>query len=79
MTQKFFEIVLADLINKRDITELELSEVYDRNVSITEKVLLVQDCLRVISDINNQITTLTGMVSEEVVNNDPQTEDNNNN
>jgi hypothetical protein len=79
MTQKFFEIVLADLINKRDITELELSEVYDRNVSITEKVLLVQDCLREISDINNQITTLTGMVSEEVVNNDPQTEDNNNN
>jgi hypothetical protein len=79
MTQKFFEIVLADLINKRDIAELELSEVYGRDVSITEKVLLVQDCLREISDINNQITTLTGMVSEEVVNNDPQTEDNNNN
>jgi hypothetical protein len=79
MTQKFFEIVLADLINKRDIAQLELSEVYDRNVSITEKVLLVQDCLREIADINNQITTLTGMVSEEVVNNDPQTEDNNNN
>jgi hypothetical protein len=79
MTQKFFEIVLADLINKRDIAELELSEVYGRDVSITEKVLLVQDCLREISDINNQINTLTGMVSEEVVNNDPQTEDNNNN
>jgi hypothetical protein len=79
MTQKFFEIVLADLINKRDIAELELSEVYDRNVSITEKVLLVQECLREIADINNQITTLTGMVSEEVVNNNPQTEDNNNN
>jgi hypothetical protein len=79
MTQKFFEIVLADLINKRDITELELSEVYDRDVSINEKVLLVQECLKEITDINNQITTLTGMVSEEVVNNNPQTEDNNNN
>ena len=78
MTHKFFNIVLADLVNSRDIKELELSEVYGLEISLEDRIGKTKYLLGEISHINNQIKTLTGMVSEEVINN-PQTEDNNNN
>lgn len=77
MTRKFFEIVLSDLINKRDIAELEMTLVYDKNISLNEKIVVVENLLKIISEINNQIVTLTGMVTEEVTKT-PHKEENNN-
>lgn len=67
MTKKFYEIVLTTLIKERDLFELELMEVYDRkNLSIKERVDETIDIIGKLTDINNNIQTLTSIFVEDV-------------
>lgn len=67
MTKKFYEIVLTTLIKERDLFELELMEVYDKkNLSIKERVDETIDIIGKLTDINNNIQTLTSIFVEDV-------------
>ena len=70
MTKKFYEIILSELVNRRDIAEVALSEVYyKQELSVKERVESSIDLLGVIADINNRIQTLSSLVTEENVDN----------
>ena len=69
MTKKFYEIILSELVNRRDIAEVDLSEIYyKKELSVKERLDKSIDLLGKIADINNRIQTLTGLVTEENVN-----------
>jgi hypothetical protein len=69
MTKKFYEIILSELVNRRDIAEVALSEIYyKKELSVKERLNESIDLLGEIADINNRIQTLTGLVTEENVN-----------
>lgn len=70
MTKKFYEIILSELVNRRDIAEVALSEVYyKQELSVKERVESSIDLLGVMADINNRIHTLSSLVTEENVEN----------
>ena len=70
MTKKFYEIILSELVNRRDIAEVALSEIYyKKELSVKERLNESIDLLGEIADINNRIQTLTSLVTEENVNN----------
>lgn len=70
MTKKFYEIILSELVNRRDVAEVALSEVYDKKeLSVEERINSSIDLLGNIADINNRIQTLSGLVKEENVDN----------
>jgi hypothetical protein len=70
MTKKFYEIILSELVNRRDIAEVDLSEVYyKQELSVKERVESSIDLLGVIADINNRIHTLSSLVTEKDVEN----------
>jgi hypothetical protein len=70
MTKKFYEIILSELVNRRDIAEVALSEVYyKQELSVKERVESSIDLLGVIADINNRIHTLSSLVTEKDVEN----------
>lgn len=70
MTKKFYEIILSELVNRREVAEVALSEVYHKKeLSVKERLDMSIDLLGEIADINNRIHTLSGLVSEENVNN----------
>jgi len=70
MTKKFYEIILSELVNRRDIAEVALSEIYyKKELSVKERLNESIDLLGEIADINNIIQTLSSLVTEENVNN----------
>ena len=70
MTKKFYEIILSELVNRRDIAEVALSEIYyKKELSVEERLNESIDLLGEIADINNIIQTLSSLVTEENVNN----------
>jgi hypothetical protein len=70
MTKKFYEILLSELVNRRDIAEVALSEVYHKQeLSVKERIESSIDLLGDIADINNRIHTLSGLVTEKNVDN----------
>jgi len=70
MTKKFYEIILSELVNRRDIAEVALSEIYyKKELSVKERLNESIDLLGEIADINNRIQTLSSLVTEENVNN----------
>ena len=70
MTKKFYEIILSELVNRRDIAEVALSEIYyKQELSVKERLETSIDLLGDIADINNRIQTLSSLVTEENVNN----------
>ena len=70
MTKKFYEIILSELVNRRDIAEVALSEVYyKQELSVKERVESSIDLLGVMADINNRIHTLSSLVTEKDVDN----------
>ena len=70
MTKKFYEILLSELVNRRDIAEVALSEVYHKQeLSVKERIESSIDLLGDIADINNRIHTLSSLVTEKDVNN----------
>ena len=70
MTKKFYEILLSELVNRRDIAEVALSEVYHKQeLSVKERIESSIDLLGDIADINNRIHTLSSLVTEENVDN----------
>ena len=70
MTKKFYEIILSELVNRRDIAEVALSEIYyEKELSVKERLNESIDLLGEIADINNRIQTLSSLVTEENVNN----------
>ena len=70
MTKKFYEILLSELVNRRDVAEVSLSEVYyKKELSVEERINSSIDLLGVIADINNRIHTLSSLVTEKNVDN----------
>jgi hypothetical protein len=70
MTKKFYEILLSELVNRRDIAEVALSEVYHKQeLSVKERIESSIDLLGDIADINNRIHTLSGLFTEKDVDN----------
>jgi hypothetical protein len=70
MTKKFYEIILSELVNRRDIAEVALSEIYyKQELSVKERLEASIDLLGDIADINNRIQTLSGLFTEEDVDN----------
>lgn len=70
MTKKFYEILLSELVNRRDIAEVALSEVYHKQeLSVKERIESSIDLLGDIADINNRIHTLSSLVTEKNVDN----------
>lgn len=70
MTKKFYEIILSELVNRRDVAEVALSEVYyKKELSVEERINSSIDLLGNIADINNRIQTLSSLVTEENVEN----------
>jgi hypothetical protein len=70
MTKKFYEIILSELVNRRDIAEVALSEIYyKKELSVKERLEASIDLLGDIADINNRIQTLSGLFTEEDVDN----------
>ena len=70
MTRKFYEILLSELVNRRDIAEVALSEVYHKQeLSVKERIESSIDLLGDIADINNRIHTLSSLVTEKNVDN----------
>ena len=70
MTNRFYEIILSELINRRNIAEVALSEIYyKKELSVKERVESSIDLLGVIADINNRIHTLSSLVTEKDVEN----------
>ncbi len=78
MTKEFFEIVLAKMINDRDMVELDMSNLFNIDIPSDDKSDRFIGLVQKLTIINNNIKSLTGMIPEEVLNN-PQTEENNNN
>lgn len=79
MTNRFYEIILSELVNRRNIAEVALSEIYfKKELSVKERIESSIDLLSEITDINNNIQTLSGLFTEKVVD-DSQVVDNNNN
>jgi hypothetical protein len=70
MTKKFYEIILSELVNRRDIAEVALSEIYyKQELSVKERLETSIDLLGDIADINNRIQTLSGLFTEKDVDN----------
>ena len=70
MTKKFYEIILSELVNRRDIAEVALSEIYyKQELSVKERLEVSIDLLGDIADINNRIQTLSGLFTEKDVDN----------
>jgi len=70
MTNRFYEIILSELVNRRNIAEVALSEIYyKKELSVKERLNESIDLLGEIADINNRIQTLSSLVTEENVNN----------
>ena len=70
MTRKFYEILLSELVNRRDIAEVALSEIYHKQeLSVKERIESSIDLLGDIADINNRIHTLSSLVTEKNVDN----------
>ena len=70
MTKKFYEILLSELVNRRDIAEVALSEIYHKQeLSVKERIESSIDLLGDIADINNRIHTLSSLVTEKNVDN----------
>ena len=70
MTKKFYEIILSELVNRRDIAEVALSEIYyKKELSVKERLEASIDLLGDIADINNRIQTLSGLFTEKDVDN----------
>jgi len=70
MTKKFYEILLSELVNRRDVAEVSLSEVYyKKELSVEERINSSIDLLGVIADINNRIHTLSSLVTDKDVDN----------
>jgi hypothetical protein len=79
MTKEFFEVVLSKLINERDMVEIDIENLKGLDISTDEKSNRFILLLKNLTEINNNIESLTGMLPEEVFFKTPQTEDNNNN
>ena len=79
MTNRFYEIILSELINRRNIAEVALSEIYyKKELSVKERLESSIDLLTEVTDINNNIQTLSGLFTEKDVESSP-VDDNNNN
>lgn len=79
MTNRFYEIILSELINKRNIAEVALSEIYyKKELSVKERLESSIDLLTELTDINNNIQTLSGLFTEKDVESS-LVDDNNNN
>lgn len=79
MTNRFYEIILSELINKRNIAEVALSEIYyKKELSVKERIESSIDLLTEVTDINNNIQTLSGLFTEKDVESS-LVDDNNNN
>jgi len=79
MTNRFYEIILSELINKRNIAEVALSEIYyKKELSVKERIESSIDLLSEVTDINNNIQTLSGLFTEKDVESS-LVDDNNNN
>jgi|TARA_B110000211_G_C14083845_1_gene555780 hypothetical protein len=78
MTKEFFEIVLAKMINDRDMSEMDINNLLEMDISTDEKSDRFIGIIQKLTIINNNIKSLTGMVPEEVLTK-PHEEDNNNN
>jgi hypothetical protein len=77
MTNRFYEIILSELVNRRNIA---LSEIYfKKELSVKERLESSIDLLSEITDINNNIQTLSGLFTEKVVDDSQVVDDNNNN
>ncbi len=79
MTNRFYEIILSELINRRNIAEVALSEIYyKKELSVKERLESSIDLLTEVTDINNNIQTLSGLFTEKDVESS-LVDDNNNN
>ena len=79
MTNRFYEIILSELINKRNIAEVALSEIYyKKELSVKERIESSIDLLTEVTDINNNIQTLSSLFTEKDVESS-LVDDNNNN
>tara|TARA_R100000900_G_scaffold140947_1_gene121712 strand:+ start:1741 stop:1980 length:240 start_codon:yes stop_codon:yes gene_type:complete len=79
MTNRFYEIILSELINRRNIAEVALSEIYyKKELSVKERIESSIDLLTEVTDINNNIQTLSGLFTEKDVESS-LVDDNNNN
>jgi hypothetical protein len=79
MTNRFYEIILSELINRRNIAEVALSEIYyKKELSVKERLESSIDLLSEVTDINNNIQTLSGLFTEKDVESS-LVDDNNNN
>jgi len=68
MTNRFYEIILSELINRRNIAEVALSEIYyKKELSVKERLESSIDLLTEVTDINNNIQTLSGLFTEKDV------------
>ena len=68
MTNRFYEIILSELINRRNIAEVALSEIYyKKELSVKERLESSIDLLSEVTDINNNIQTLSGLFTEKDV------------
>lgn len=79
MTKEFFEVVLSKLINERDMIELDIENLNGIDITTDEKSNRFILYLKKLTEINNNIESLTGMLPEEVFHKTPHLEDNNNN
>jgi hypothetical protein len=79
MTNRFYEIILSELINRRNIAEVALSEIYyKKELSVKERLESSIDLLSEVTDINNNIQTLSGLFTDKDVESS-LVDDNNNN
>ena len=79
MTNRFYEIILSELINRRNIAEVALSEIYyKKELYVKERLESSIDLLSEVTDINNNIQTLSGLFTEKDVESS-LVDDNNNN
>ena len=78
MTKEFFEVVLSKLINERDMIELDINNLNGVDIGTDEKSNKFITLFKKLTEINNNIESLTGMLPEEVFFKTSEQGDNNN-
>jgi hypothetical protein len=65
MTKEFFQVVLSKMINQRDMIELDMENLKGLDIPTDDKTERFIQLLKDLTEVNNNIEALTGMLPEE--------------
>lgn len=65
MTKEFLEIVLTELINERDICQMEMNTIFLKDSSVKDKVKTFRENLTELNRLKQEIEILSGMLPQD--------------